>query len=182
MKNNNFWFKTLSKFCICIIIVLVIMILSKAYPSFKDKFYHNILEKNISFATINEKYKSWFGSSLPFENLFSKNTQTVFSSKIEYSEANKYKDGVKLTVSNNYLVPALKSGLVIFVGDKEEYGNTIIIQQADGINVWYSNLGSTNVKMYDYVDGGEFLGEVNENYFYLMFKKDGNVLNYQEYI
>lgn len=182
MKNNNFFFKTLSKICICTIIVLIVMILSKAYPSFKNKFYTTVLEKNISFATINEKYKDLFGSSIPFEDFFNKNTQMVFNSKIEYNEANKYKDGVKLTVNNNYLVPTLKNGLVIFIGDKEEYGKTVIIQQEDGVDVWYSNLSNVSVKMYDYINSGEYLGEVVDNYFYLIFKKDGEVLNYQNYI
>ena len=76
----------------------------------------------------------------------------------------------------------MKNGLVVFIGQKEEYGNTVIIQQADGIDVWYSNLESINVKMYDYVKSGDFLGEVTSNYFYLIFKKEGNVLNYQDYI
>lgn len=182
MKKQHFLFKTVSKICICTIIVLVIMILSKSSSIFKDKFYKVVLEKNISFATINEKYKELFGSSIPFENLFNKNNQTVFNSKIEYEQANKYKDGVKLTVAKNYLVPTLKNGLVIFIGDKEEYGKTVIIQQEDGVDVWYSNLDNISVKMYDYINSGEYLGEVLDDYFYLIFKKDGEILNYQEYI
>lgn len=179
---KNFSFKTLSKICICTIIVLIIMILSKAYPKFKDNIYKKVFETNFSFATINETYKKWFGSSIPFEDLFSKNTQTVFSGKIEYKEANKYKDGVCLTVDSNYLVPVLKQGLVVFIGEKEEYGYTVIIKQADGIDVWYSNLDNISVKLYDYVDAGSYLGEVKDEYFYLIFKKEGDVLNYQEYI
>lgn len=182
MKTNSFGFKILSQICICTIITLVIMILSKTYPRFKDTVSKNIFEKNFSFASINETYKKWFGSSIPFENVFSKDTQTVFNNKIEYKEANKYKDGVKLTVNNNYLIPVLKNGLVIFIGEKEDYGNTVIVQQADGIDVWYSNISSVNVKMYDYVSQGDYLGETKDDYFYLIFKKEGNVLNYQNYI
>lgn len=179
---KNFCFKTVSKLCICTIIVLVIMILAASYPNFKDRIYKQVFETNFSFATVNDFYKKYFGSSIPFENLFSKNTKTVFSNKIEYKEANKYKDGVRLSVNSNYLVPVLKEGLVVFIGQKEEYGNTVIIKQADGIDVWYSNLDNISVKMYDYVDTGSYLGEVEDEYFYLIFKKEGNVLNYQEYI
>ncbi len=179
---KDFVFKTLSKVCICTIIALTIMILSKAYPNLKSSIYKNVFETNFSFATINETYKKWFGSSIPFEDLFSKNTQTVFSDKIEYKESNKYKDGVRLMVDDNYLVPVLKQGLVVFIGDKEEYGNTVIIEQADGIDVWYSNLTNISVNLYDYVDTGHYLGEVKDQYLYLVFKKEGDVLNYQEYI
>ena len=45
METKNFSFKILSKLCICTIIALVIMILSKAYPSFKDSVYKNVFEK-----------------------------------------------------------------------------------------------------------------------------------------
>ena len=89
---------------------------------------------------------------------------------------------VALTVTTNYLVPVKKSGLVVFIGEKENYGNVIIIQQMDGIDLWYGNLKETNVKLYDYVEEGTLLGEVKENTLYLVFKKEGNVLNYQEYI
>ena len=182
MKTKSFGFKILSQICICTIITLTIMILSKTYSKFRDNISKNVFEKNFSFATINETYKKWFGSSLPFENVFSKNIKTVFNNKIEYKEANKYKDGVKLTVDSNYLIPTLKNGLVVFIGEKEDYGNTIIVQQADGIDVWYSNIENVSVKMYDYVSQGDYLGETKDNYFYLIFKKEGNVLNYQDYI
>lgn len=43
-------------------------------------------------------------------------------------------------VSNNYLVPTLESGIVVFMGEKEGYGKTIIIEQINGIDVWYSNI------------------------------------------
>lgn len=179
---KDFIFKTLSKICICTIVMLVIMILSKSYPSLKNSIYKNVFETNFSFATINETYKKLFGSSIPFEDLFSKNNQTVFSDKIEYKESSKYKDGVRLMVNDNYLVPILKQGLVVFIGDKEEYGNTVIIEQSDGIDVWYSNLENISVNLYDYVDTGKYLGEVKDNYLYLVFKKEGDVLDYQEYI
>ena len=36
--------------------------------------------------------------------------------------------------------------------------------------------------MYDYVNKGDFLGEVKDNILYLVFEKDGVFLNYKEYI
>ena len=85
-------------------------------------------------------------------------------------------------MGSNYLVPTLNGGLIIFIGEKEEYGNTVIVQQADGVDVWYSNINNITVKLYDYVESGSFVGEVKDDYFYLVFKKDGGVLNYQDYI
>ena len=60
-------------------------------------------------------------------------------------------DGNKFIVEKQYLMPILQSGMVVFVGEKEGYGNTIIVQQVDGVDVWYSNITS-NVKLYDYIE------------------------------
>lgn len=182
MKQKNFWFKELTKICFSLILLFTTLIILKAQPQLKDSFYKEIYEKNISFASINSWYEKYAGSSLPFNNLFKSETKQVFNESLEYNEQNKYLDGVKLTVSNNYLVPSLDGGLIIFVGEKEGYGNTVIIGQANGIDVWYGGIDNVSVKLYDYVDKGTFIGEVLENNFYLVFKKDGEVLDYQDYI
>ena len=72
--------------------------------------------------------------------------------------------------------------MVTFVGEKENYGNTIIIEQVDGVSLWYSNIDKENVKLYDYVEKGSLLGEVKGNTLYLVYKKDDNVLNYEDYL
>lgn len=182
MKQNNFWFKQISKICISIILVLSTLILLKAKPELKKTFYSNVYEKNLSFATINSIYEKYAGSSLPFTDLINEPTASVFNESLKYSEAHKYLDGVKLVVEENYLVPSLDSGLVVFIGAKENYGNTVIIQQSDGVDVWYCNLDNITVSMYDYIDQGKLLGDVVSKEIYLVFKKDGEVLDYQEHI
>lgn len=182
MKKKNFFFKELSKICICIILVLSTLIVFKAKPELKKSFYTHVYENNISFASINAFYEKYAGSPLPFFDLINEPTTTVFNETLKYHEANKYLDGVRLVVDDNYLVPSLESGLVVFIGQKDDYGKTVIIQQPDGIDVWYSNLDSITVSMYDYVQKGKLLGEVIDKNLYLVFKKDGGVLNYQEYI
>ena len=135
-----------SKILITIILTLTTLIVLKNNNKYKTLFYKEVYEKNISFATINELYQKYFGSPLPFKDLFKDDTKMVFSENLQYSEQNKYLDGVKLTVENNYLVPILESGMVVFIGEKEGYGNTVIIQQMDGIDVWYGNLDTVKVK------------------------------------
>ena len=40
-----------------------------------------------------------------------------------------------------------ESGIVVFIGDKEGYGNTIIVQRIDGIDEWYGGIVNTNLKL-----------------------------------
>ena len=170
---------TALKFLILVCLTILTLVLLKN-NQFKTNFYKYVYDDNISFSQINKWYKEKFGSSLPFSKYLEKTTM-VFDEKLNYKEANKYKDGVSLLVGDNYLVPALDSGIVIFIGEKEGYGNTVIIQQENGIDLWYSNLKEINLKLYDYVKDGNLIGVSNNN-LYLVFYKDGEVVDYQEYI
>ncbi len=174
--------KWLSKLGITIILTLVTLITLKSNSKYKATFYQYVYDSHISFASINATYQKYFGSPLPFQELWKDKTAPVFDEKLIFTEQHIYKDGVALTVDSGYLVPVLESGMVVFIGEKEGYGNTVIIQQMDGIDVWYSNLGTVNVKLYDYVDKGSLLGEVKGNQLYLVYKKNGTILNYEEYI
>ena len=71
--------------------------------------------------------------------------------------------------------------MVVFIGNKENYGKTIIIEDLDGVDYWYGNISSTSLKLYDYVEKGNPVGEVKKD-LYLVFSKDGKYLNYEEYI
>lgn len=181
-KESNFKFnKVIVKLIITIVLTIVSLIILKTSTTFKTGFYKYVYDSNISFASINNLYQKYFGSPLPFKDWFDY-TKPVFNEQLTYKSSEDYKEGVKLDVDTNYLVPLLESGIVIFVGEKEEYGNTVIVQQANGIDVWYSNLGEINVKLYDYLEKGSLLGETFENNLYLVFIKDGEVLDYKKYI
>ena len=182
-SNKKLEFKfngALIKFGITIILTIITLIVLRSSNNFKTAFYKNVYDNHISFASINELYQRYFGSPLPFSDWLSY-TQPVFNEQLRYSDYEDFLDGVKLTVERNYLVPAMESGIVIFAGVREGYGNTIIIQQANGIDVWYANFSEIAVKLYDYVTRGSLLGEVETN-LYLVFIKDGEVLDYKEHI
>ena len=168
----------LSKTLITTIITLILLIFMKASGTFKKSFYKYVFETNFSFTKVSNLYNKYFGSIIEFPVYKDK---TVFNEKISYSKKEKYLDGVKLSVGSNYLVGIQESGIVVFAGFKENYGNVVIIQQVNGIDMWYGNLTSYDVKLYDYVKKGSVLGEVSD-YLYIVYKKDGNILNYEDYI
>ena len=179
MKKSNVGTIFFIKLLISIVITLVILILIKSSSSFKNTFYKYVYSNNISFTKLKKVYNKYIGNSDIFNNVVK--TEMVFNEKLTYNSKEKYLDGVKLSIDSNYLVPINESGIVVFIGEKEGYGNTIIIQRIDGIDEWYGNIENINVKLYDYVSEGELLGEANDN-LYLVYKKDGNVLNYEEYL
>ena len=178
MKNNAGTI-IFSKVLISIVLTLIILILMKSNSNFKSTFYKKVYSDNISFTKLKNLYNKYIGDSDILKKYIK--TETVFNEKLTYKSMEKYLDGVKLDVGQNYLVPIEESGIVVFIGEKEGYGNTVIIQRIDGIYEWYGNIENVSVKMYEYVNKNKLLGEANNN-LYLVYKKDGNVLNYEEYI
>lgn len=188
-KNNNiddnYFKKYLKNFCIrsfiVVIIFLFLAIICKSNSSFKDTIYKNVYETNLSFTTFKNFYEKHLGG-ISFLDKMVSDVKPVFNSTLEYSNSSKYYDGVSLDVTTNYLVPVLESGIVVYIGKKEHYGNVIIIQGMDGVDISYANMYSSSVSLYDYIEKGDLLGEVSGNKLYLVYSKDGKVLNYEEYL
>ena len=172
---------SLFKILITVILSLLILIGIKASTTFKNKFYRKVYEENISFAKIKKLYYKYLGGINPIDKFVEKEI-SVFNEKLTYDDESIYHDGVKLNVGNNYLVPVIKEGMVIFIGEKENYGNVIIIDDVDGINTWYGNMDKTTVKLYDYVSSGTYLGTTKDNYLYLVYESNGKFLNYKDYL
>lgn len=170
-----------NKILICIVLFLVLMIIFKSNPVLKDKIYHFVYENNISFSSFKKYIDEKLGGVIPFDNVVVDDSISVFSEEISYNDKTDYNKGVKLTVNNNYLVPVVESGIVVYMGEKDGFGYTIIIQQNDGVDAWYSNINA-KVKLYDYVEKGSLLGESVNNNIYLYFQKNGEFIDYKEYI
>ena len=181
-KKISYLTKKIYKFLILVIFTLITLIMLKDNVNFRTKFYKYVYDTHFSFATINKLYQDTFGNPIPFKDLFESDVTPVFNEELKYKTASKYYDGVSLEVENNLLVPVLESGMVVFIGEKENYGNTVIIEQIDGIDVWYGNVTNLNVSVYDYVEKGGILGNANENRLYLVYKKEGKNLDYQKYL
>lgn len=166
---------------ICMIIFLGLSIAFKVNKDTKEIIQTNVFEKNFSFAYINELYNNVFGSITP-TMVLNPNIQSVFQDKLTYNAVEEHNKSALLTVDKNYLVPVLEGGMVTFIGEKEGLGNTIIIQQTDNVDVWYSNVTNINVELYDYVEEKQLLAEVSGDKLFLTFKKGNEYLDYEEYL
>ena len=111
-------------------------------PKLKNTIYNKVYNSNFSFAKFKNIYNKHIGNILPFQNIFK--TKKVFNEKLQYKSLSKYNKGVKLTLEDNYPIPSIKGGIVIFNG-KKDGKNTLIIEQYDGIDVWYCNLSNTKL-------------------------------------
>lgn len=175
MKHKKYIKSLFVRVLISIILFLSISI----YVNYSDKnlllFKKNIYDNTFNFSKINKVYNKYFGDVLPDADL-----SMVSKDNLVYKEAQAYKDGVLLTGVNN--ISLFKSGIVVFIGEKEHYGNTIIVQGMDGIDYWYGNVSDVNVKLYDYIESDTIIANVKDGNLYVVFIKNGEVLNFEEFI
>ena len=178
-KENKKIKKYFTKILISIIFLLLCIIYIKMDNSNKEMFEKVFLENSISFTKVNNWYQKYFGNIIPVPDVI--NEKTVFNEDLTYNTKEKYLNGYLVTVNNDYIVPTMQSGIVVYIGDKDGYNNTIIVQGIDGVDIWYGNIDTTSLNLYDYVKKGDLLGSVKDNTLYLVFMKDNNYISYEEY-
>ncbi len=160
---------------------LILATICKYNNDYRDIIYKKIYLDNFSFTQVKQFYSKYLGG-VSFLDKYVLDTKPVFNENLTYYEKSRYYDGVKLKVDNNYLIPSIESGIVVFKGEKEHYGNVVIIQGMDGVDIWYGNISTSNINLYDYIEEGSFIGETIDETLYLVYSKGGNILNYEEYL
>ena len=167
--------RKLSKLLITSIIFLITIILFKSNPDFKNWYQKKVLNNTFSFTTIASKYEELFGNPIPFKNYIVK---PVFNEKLKYKNITKYKDGYLVDVESN-LIPSISEGLITFIGNKD--GNLCVLVEQNKVEINYCMFKNIAVKLYDHVEAGSYLGEVDQKLF-LTFSKNGEFLGYEEFI
>lgn len=151
-----------------VIFTMVIIIISNKNKSFRNFLVNDVLNNTMDFSKMNNLVDS-------FTNVFNEEeTDLVFNEKVDYEE---YMDGYKYFVNKNENIIMKNSGIITFIGEKEGYGNVVIVQQSNGYYAWYGNIGES-VKLYDYIEKGEVLGKsLSDFYYYVLYKDDKPIKN-----
>ena len=179
-SKSNLFKNIVLRVLITIIVTLILLIGFKMNNNFKKTFYHYVYEENFPFSAVKNFLQEKFGTSLTFDKIVT--DEEVFNEKLSSKDKSLYHDGVKLTVSSEYMIPSLESGIVVYIGEKENYKQVVIVQQMNGVDVWYGNIKQANVKLYDYVEKGSLIGQVDNKTLYLVFQKEGKFVDYQSYL
>ncbi len=177
-KNIKYIKGLISRSLIAVIFVLGSIIYINGSEDNKKLYQSVVLEDSLPFTKINELYTDLFGSVDLTEG---KEDVPVFGS-VTYTSIEPYKNGTKLTVGMNEVINVITSGIIVYIGEKDDLGNTIIIQGNDGVDIWYSNITDYEIKVYDYVEAGSILGTSNGDDILLTIELDGKFISYEEYL
>lgn len=177
--TSKFIYSILVKTLIVVVLFLASLIYIKQSDKNKNNFKNVVYNNSLSFAKIYNVYKKYLGDVIPFKNIFKDNTKLVSSEKLTYKSITKKDNGYLLSISNNYTVSSITSGIVIENKKDSNYINMITVQDKNGLNITYGILTDINVKLYDYIEKGEIIGVASDK-LYLSFKKDNKYLSYEE--
>ena len=180
-KVQKYLSNLLSKFLLSIIFLMVSIILIKSNSNIKTFYQEDILTKQINFTKFNDFYTKYFGNILPDYTVPSVPTQMASNTEFDYNNGTPYLNGTKLETTENYPVPIITSGIIVFLGEKDSLGPTCIVQGIDGVDIWYSHIDTSSLNLYDYVTEGKILAPTESNYFYLTIDSNGNYLTYDTY-
>ncbi len=182
LPNKIKYLKNLiSRTLITIILVLGSLIFTKISTSNKELYQKYVLTDSLAFTKINKIFDKYLGKTDILDNKEESNETSVFNA-INYSNIEAYKNGFKLNVNAGEAINVITSGIVVYNGDKDDLGSTIIIQGNDGVDIWYSNITDADIKVYDYIESGAILGISNSDFIILTIIKDGKYLTYEEYM
>ena len=120
-NKSNYINFLITRVLLAIILFFGVLILSNYNKNIKMFVSNDVLKNNMSFTKIAGIYNKYFGNIIPIKEVGDE-SKTVFNEKINYSDIQNYVDGYSLEVTNNYLVPIINSGVVVFIGEKEDYG------------------------------------------------------------
>lgn len=171
-KANNIFKKILSKLFTIVIFTMIVITLSNTSPKFKSFIVDKVLNSTIDFSFVNKL-------SNKVTNVFKTSNNTLPVVKEENNRKERYKDGIKYIVNKGASVNIKDSGIVTYIGNKDGYNNTVIIQQSNGYYAWYGNI-KEEVKLYDYIESGSKIGETLTNEYYYILLKDNKPVNLNE--
>ena len=170
----------ITRVLISIILVIGCLIMVRLNDNNRELLDKYVFKDSLKFTQINKWYQDTFGKILP---TYKQNSELVFSdSDVTMSKYEKYKDGIKISTNKNTPVSSMYGGIIVFIGEKDGYGNTLVIQGNDGINYYYGGITNTNLNLFDYIEKDTLIGETSDEYLYIILEKDGKYIDYDEYI
>jgi murein DD-endopeptidase MepM/ murein hydrolase activator NlpD len=153
----------------------------KSHSSFINYFFQEELKKNNGYVLRNgdEDFR------LPFDE----KPSSTFGYRVHPKSGKvKFHHGMDFPRTYNSKIRPALSGIVIFSGQKNGYGNLIILKHRNGFTTYYGHNSANLVKEGDYVDQGTVIGLVGDTgyttgpHLHFELRKDGVSLNPSKFV
>jgi stage IV sporulation protein FA len=192
-KKEVFLFKVLASACLVLIVAILFRSPADKAVTVQD-YVKKTMDQEFQFAAVSDWYEKQFGKPLallPAKSESGEDNQ-------ELSEENEYAlpasgkiledfgdngQRIMIETGKGAGVEAMNEGLVHFVGMKDGFGKTVIVQHADKSETWYGNLNGIEVNLYEYISKGTKVGTAMDSEdgtkgsFYFAIKKGDDFID-----
>lgn len=156
-----------------VLVLCTAILFQNQVPGFdKARFYvKQTMSEELQFAAISTWYEDQFGKPLALLPEGNEGSQETTEKTVEYALPASSKvienfksngQGIMVGTVKGSTVEAMKGGLVIFAGKKDNLGQTVIIQHDDKSESWYGHLNSVEVNLYETIKTGNAVGTVTD--------------------
>ncbi|MEK4668572.1 M23 family metallopeptidase [Niallia sp. FSL R7-0271] len=178
-----------------VLFLIVAIVVRNQSPSFQkaETSIRQAMNQEFNFAFVSNWYEDQFGKPLAFLPSTAEDDSTGEEQLQQYALSASGKiledfadtgQRVAIETGIDTSVQALNEGTVTFIGEKEGFGNTVVIQHSDKSESWYGNLEEVDVNIYQSVKKGSKVGlasgyGTNETLglFYFAIKKDNDFID-----
>jgi stage IV sporulation protein FA len=190
-RKEVFFFKLLASACLFLIIGILFRNESETLEPARN-FVEQSFEKDFQFAAVADWYEKKFGKPLALFPMPEEKNKSEKDGSQHYAlpatgrileDFEVSGQRVVIETEKDAAVEAVEEGWVRFVGEKEGFGKTVVIQHADKSESWYGNLSEFSVGLYDFIEKGKKVGTVTnkdageKGSFYFAIKKDENFID-----
>lgn len=183
---------------VCLVLCMAIIYRTSAPWTEKARTtLENVYQQEFQFATVSNWFEDTIGKPFAFlpedshkganneatdDHFAAPATGTIMQSFVKDGQ------GVLIKTSNSTSVDTIKEGVVIYAGEKETHGKTVIVQHPDKSESWYARLQEINVSLYEEIKKGTKVGRVSpsaepdKGEFYFALKANGKFIDPNEVI
>ncbi|MEK4028656.1 M23 family metallopeptidase [Pseudobacillus sp. FSL P4-0506] len=193
---NRFLFKWLAAAALVLATAILFQHPSPVFIEGRE-WMEKTMEKEFPFSKAAAWYENTLGKPLPFtaDGWTDKKQSPDASPEIALPASGRILEdfqtngqGILVETGPAEEVKAIKEGTIIFTGEKEGLGKTVVLQHADNSESWYGHLSNISVQPYERVKTGSTLAkaEAGENanggQFYLAIKRDNVFIDPNEVV
>ena len=170
-RKELFIFKILASACLVLLVAILFRNQANSFEPARE-FVKKTMEKDFQFATVSVWYEEQFGKPLAFfQSPTDKKSEGDSIEQQQYALPASGKILEKFDVNGQRImietekdanIEAMNEGFIRFIGEKEGFGKTVIIQHGDNSETWYGNLGDISVSLYEYIEKGKNVGKASD--------------------
>jgi stage IV sporulation protein FA len=193
-RKEIFIFKILASACLVLIIAIMFRNTNSTLDPARE-VVTKAMSEDFQFAAVSEWYEETFGKQLallPSSDKEVEEESENVSTEVQYAlpasgkiseEFDDNGQRITIEVGQDAPVEAMNGGLVLFVGEKDGFGKTVVIQHSDKSETWYGNLNDVNVSLYEYIKKGTQIGKAiasedgTKSSFYLAIKQGDDFID-----